>query len=116
MQVMNAKFFGNWTRQVRKGLLELAILNDIRNRRMYGYEIEKKFCKSQGLLLSEGTIYSILQRLRRQRLVKFTQTKSPDGPKRKYYDLTKTGRDTLVQMNAYWHAIKRQAKSIDQGR
>jgi len=55
----------NWTSQVRKGLLELAILNDIGRRRMYGYEIERKFCKREDLLLSEGTIYMILRRFRR---------------------------------------------------
>jgi PadR family transcriptional regulator PadR len=113
---MNAKFFDNWTNQIRKGFLELAILNDIHNQRMYGYEIEKRFCKSQGLLLSSGTIYNILKRLRAQHLVKTIEKKSPDGPKRKYYRLTTTGRETLAQMNNYWHAIERQADFIKKGK
>ena len=113
---MNADFFNNWTNQTRRGLLELSILNDIRNRRMYAYEIEKKFCKSEGLLLSDGTIYHILRRLKDQRLVRTTEVKSPDGPNRKYYQLTKAGRETLAQMNAYWQAIKKQADSIEDGR
>ncbi len=113
---MNAVFFKNWTNQARKGLLELTILNDIRNRRMYGYEIQRKFRKSKGLLISKGTIYNILRRLKQQRLVKTIQTKSPDGPKRKYYQLTKLGSQTLAQMNGYWQAIKQQADSIEQGK
>jgi PadR family transcriptional regulator PadR len=113
---MNTIFFKNWTNQARKGFLELTILNDIRNRRMYGYEIQRKFRKSKGLLISEGTIYNILRRLKQQRLVKTIQTKSPDGPKRKYYQLTELGRQTLAQMNAYWQAIKQQADSIEQGK
>lgn len=113
---MNAVFFKNWTNQTRKGFLVLTILNDIRNRRMYGYEIERKFRKSKGLLISEGTIYSILRRLKQQGLVKTTQTKSPDGPKRKYYRLTETGRQTLAQMNGYWKVIERQADSIKRGK
>jgi len=113
---MNAGFFNNWTNQTRKGVLVLNILNDVRNRRMYGYEIERKFRKSTGLLISEGTIYSILRRLRQQGLVRTIQTKSPDGPKRKYYRLTEAGRETLAQMNAYWQAIRRQADSIAQGK
>jgi len=113
---MDAEFFNNWTNQTRKGLLELTILNDIHNRRMYGYEIERKFCKSHGLLLSNGTIYNILRRLKKQRLVKTVETKSPDGPKRKYYQLTEAGRQTLGQMNAYWQAIKKQADAIKDGR
>ena len=113
---MNTIFFKNWTNQVRNGLLELTILNDIRNRRMYGYEIQKKFCKSEGLLMSEGTIYSILRRFKKQGLVTATQTKSPDGPKRKYYRLTELGRQTLAQMNGYWQAIRQQADSIERGK
>jgi PadR family transcriptional regulator PadR len=113
---MNVVFFKNWTNQARKGLLELAVLSDIRNRKMYGYEIERKFRKSEGLLISEGTIYNILRRFKQQGLVKTTQMKSPDGPKRKYYQLTRTGRETLAQMNTYWQAIKRQADFIERGK
>jgi PadR family transcriptional regulator PadR len=113
---MNTIFFKNWTNQVRKGLLELTILNDIHNRRMYGYEIQRKFCKSEGLLMSEGTIYSILRRFKKQGLVTSYQAKSPDGPKRKYYRLTELGRQTLAQMNGYWQAIKQQADSIERGK
>jgi DNA-binding PadR family transcriptional regulator len=113
---MNAEFFKNWTNQTRKGVLVLTILNDIRNRRMYGYEIERKFRKSRGLLISGGAIYNILHRLKQQGLVKTIQTKSPDGPKRTYCRLTETGRQTLAQMNGYWQAIKQQADSIKEGK
>jgi len=113
---VNAKFFENWTNQIRRGLLELSVLNDIRHRRMYAYEIEKKFRKSQGLLISDGTIYHILHRLKAHRLVSITEVKSLDGPKRKYYKLTKEGHETLAQMNAYWYAHKEQADSIEGGK
>ena len=113
---MNVAFFKNWTNQARKGILELSILNDIRNRRMYGYEIERKFRRSFGLLISEGTIYNILRRFKQNGLVQITQVKSPDGPKRKYYHLTDTGRETLAQMNIIWQSIRRQADSIERGK
>jgi PadR family transcriptional regulator PadR len=112
---MDAGFFRTWVSQIRKGSLVLAILNDIRNRRMYGYEIERKFRKSHGILISEGTIYQILRRLRKHNLVKTTKTKSPDGPPRKYYELTKNGKETLAQMNAYWQALLKQTNSIEKG-
>jgi PadR family transcriptional regulator PadR len=113
---MNVAFFKNWTNQARKGILELSILNDIRNRRMYGYEIERKFRRSFGLLISEGTIYNILRRFKQHGLVQITQAKSPDGPKRKFYQLTDTGRETLAQMNIIWQSIRRQADSIERGK
>jgi len=112
---MNSRFFDNWTNQLRKGVLELCILNDIRNRRMYGYEIVRKLRKIEGLIISEGTIYPILSRLKRQRLVKTSIQKSPEGPPRKYYELTQQGKDTLCQMNTYWQAIRNETDSIEKG-
>jgi len=112
---MNAKFFDNWTNQLRKGVLELCILNDIRNRKMYGYEIARKFRKIEGLIINEGAIYPILRRLRHNGLVETFMQDSPEGPTRKYYKLTEKGRDMTYQMNAYWDAISSQANSIQKG-
>jgi PadR family transcriptional regulator PadR len=109
---MNAPFFTNWTSQIRKGLLELMLLNDIGNRGTYAYEIEKTLCRSHGLLMGTGVVYKMLGRFTRQRLVKTTERKSPEGPKRKHYELTPLGRETLRQMNAYWDAISGQARAM----
>jgi len=112
---MNAKFFDNWTNQLRKGVLELCILNDIRNRKMYGYEIVRRMRKIEGLIISEGAIYPILSRLKRQSLVETSIQESPDGPARKYYKLTKEGEEMISQMNAYWQAISGATDSIEKG-
>ncbi len=112
---MNARFFDNWTNQLRKGVLELCILNDIRNRRMYGYEIVRNLRKIEGLIISEGTIYPILSRLKRQGLVTTSIQDSPEGPPRKYYKLTKQGKEMVCQMNAYWQAISNVTDSIEKG-
>lgn len=109
---MNARFLENWTRQMRKGLLELAILNDIEQRGTYAYDMERAFCKSHGLLFGHGRIYGILAKLKKDRLVKSVAVKSVEGPRRKYYDLTAAGRETLAQMNAHWLALKQQLDSI----
>ena len=112
---MNSRFFDNWTNQLRKGVLELCILNDIRNRRMYGYEIVRKLRKIEGLIISEGTIYPILSRLKRQGLVTTSIQESPEGPPRKYYELTQQGKDMVCQMNTYWQAIRNETDSIEKG-
>lgn len=112
---MGNSFFGNWTNQLRKGVLELCILNDIRNRKMYGYEIVRRLRKIEGLIISEGTIYPILSRLKRQGLVKTYMQESPEGPPRKYYKLTQQGEDMIARMNAYWQAITNQTDSIKKG-
>ena len=104
---MATSFLDNWITQVRKGLLELSILNALRAGRLYGYDIVKKLRASGGLGISEGTIYPILSRFRREGLVEASLEPSPDGPARRYYSLTPAGLEALAQMNAYWEQIKR---------
>ncbi|HCO96403.1 MAG TPA: PadR family transcriptional regulator [Phycisphaerales bacterium] len=112
---MDAKFFDNWTNQLRKGVLELCILKDIRNRKMYGYEIVRHLRKIEGLIISEGAIYPILSRLKRQGLVDTSIQESSEGPPRKYYKLTEEGEEMVSQMNAYWQAISGVTDSIEKG-
>ena len=113
--VMNDKFFDNWTNQLRKGMLELCILNDIRNRKMYGYEIVRRLRRIEGLIISEGAIYPILSRLKRQGLVATSIQESSSGPARKYYKLTQRGEEMVSWMNAYWQAISGATDSIEKG-
>ena len=111
--IMDAKFFDNWTNQLRKGVLELCILNDIRNQKTYGYEIVRRLRKIEGLIISEGAIYPILSRLRRQGLVETSIQESSEGPARKYYKLTEQGEEMVSRMNAYWQAINAVMDSIE---
>jgi PadR family transcriptional regulator PadR len=95
----------NWTTQLRKGLLELCILNVVVQRRVYGYDIVKRLRNVDALVVAEGTVYPILSRLKRDGLVKTCLEESPEGPARKYYELTKRGQQLLAEMNAYWDAL-----------
>ncbi len=102
---MTDAFFDNWTTQLRKGLLEMCILSVIRSERLYGYDIVKRLRQIEGLVISEGTIYPILSRFKREGLVASTIEESSEGPPRKYYQLTGAGRRQLQQMNRYWRVI-----------
>lgn len=102
---MPTDFVDNWMTQARKGVLELAVLNALRGRRLYGYEIVKRLQRVRGLVISEGTIYPIMSRLQREKLVTSSLEPSPEGPARKYYRLTPAGEATLDQMNDLWRAI-----------
>ncbi|HYN10094.1 MAG TPA: PadR family transcriptional regulator [Vicinamibacterales bacterium] len=95
----------NWTTQIRKGLLELCILNVVDRQRVYGYDIVKQLRGVDALLVAEGTVYPILSRLKRDGLVKTFLEESPEGPARKYYELTKRGQQLLAEMNAYWDVL-----------
>jgi PadR family transcriptional regulator, regulatory protein PadR len=95
----------NWTTQLRKGLLELCILNIVGLDRVYGYDIVKQLRGLDGLVISEGTIYPILSRLKRDGLVRTSLEESPEGPARKYYELTGRGEKLRDDMNAYWKSL-----------
>ena len=99
-------FHLNWTTQLRKGLLELAILNALAARPLYGYDIVRQLGDVDSLVISEGTIYPILTRLRGERYVESSVEESPDGPPRKYYRLTDSGREQLGRMNDHWQRLR----------
>ncbi len=103
---MENKFFENWSTQVRKGMLEFCILNVISGKSLYGYDIVRTLRDIEGLVISEGTIYPILSRLKREGLVGTTIKESREGPPRKYYELTKAGQEMLNRMIGYWRSIK----------
>jgi PadR family transcriptional regulator PadR len=93
--------FDNWTVQVRKGILELCILNALENHERYGYELVKTLTALPGFGVTEGTLYPLLSRLRTQGLVKTRLEASMEGPVRKYYALSPAGRAAVASMNDY---------------
>ncbi|MDB4611316.1 PadR family transcriptional regulator, partial [Akkermansiaceae bacterium] len=62
--------FDNWTVQLRKGILEFCVLSSIAGEEeSYGYELVKKLVNAPGLDASEGSIYPLLSRMRKQGLI-----------------------------------------------
>ena len=108
-------FFDNWTVQVRKGLLELCILNALADRERYGYELVKALVNVPGLGVTEGTLYPLLSRLRVQGLVAARLEESSEGPARKYYSLTQEGRAIMATMNEYLETLNRSARTLQKG-
>ena len=90
-------FFDNWTVQVRKGLLELFILNRLKDGELSEYDIIRNVLKVPGFGISEGT----LSRLRVQGLAETRLVESNEGPARKYDSLTPTGKKNARAMNAH---------------
>jgi PadR family transcriptional regulator PadR len=109
---MSTAALSNWQVQIRKGLLELCILNALQAGRKYGYDIVKQLRAIDGLMISEGTIYPILSRFRTQGLVETTIEESPDGPPRKYYRLTAAGKQCLGDMNDAWDRIRQGVQQL----
>ena len=108
-------FFDNWTVQVRKGLLELYILNALADTERYGYDLVKTLVAIPCLGVSEGTLYPLLSRLRVQGLISARLEESLAGPARKYYSLTKEGRKTMAAMNAYLETLNKGTRTLQKG-
>jgi len=111
---MESDFFDNWTTQLRKGILELGLLATLRGRRLYGYDIVKRLGNIPGLVISEGTVYPILSRFKREGLVSTTLVESNEGPARKYYELTSAGRRELTRMRESWRAVRDGIDSLSE--
>lgn len=108
-------FFDNWTVQVRKGLLDLCILNALAEKERYGYDLVKTLLEIPGLGVTEGTLYPLLSRLRVQGLIAARLEESTEGPARKYYSLTKDGRRIMTAMNAYLETLNQGTQRLQKG-
>ena len=95
----------NWTTQLRKGLLELCIVNLLAKGDVYGYDLVKQLSEVRGLVVTEGTIYPLLSRLKRLGLVTTRLAESTSGPARKYYTLSSAGHRMRATMNTYWNDL-----------
>lgn len=91
-----------WEVQLRKGCLELAILAALWDGRLYGLEILRVLESNSELIVSEGTIYPLLTRLKAIGLVESEWVESDSGHPRKYYELTPAGRERARQMATMW--------------
>jgi len=91
-----------WEAQLRKGALEMAALASLWRGRLYGLEIIRFLEAQSRLVLAEGTIYPILNRLRTEALLTSEWVEADAGHPRKYYSLTDAGRQRLRLMAAAW--------------
>ncbi len=91
-----------WEVQLRKGCLELAILAALWDGKLYGLEILQRLESDSDLVISEGTVYPLLSRLKVMGLVRSEWVESDAGHPRKYYALTPAGRQRGREMAAMW--------------
>lgn len=88
--------------QLRKGVLEYCVLGLLRHGARYGVELLEVLGTVSVMTTSQGTIYPLLARLRRDGLVDTTWQESPSGPPRRYYMLTPQGEAALAEFTAIW--------------
>jgi PadR family transcriptional regulator PadR len=85
--------------QLRKGILELAVMRVLYHEQHYGYSLVRVLSETNSISIKEGTIYPILARLDRDGLVRSEWVESGQGPPRKYYALTSSGRQLFDELS-----------------
>jgi PadR family transcriptional regulator PadR len=91
-----------WEVQLRKGCLELAMLAALWDGKLYGLEILRRLESGSDLVISEGTVYPLLSRLKSLGFLKSEWVESDAGHPRKYYSLTPAGKQRAQEMAAIW--------------
>lgn len=96
---------------LRKGLLELVVLKAVGSKPVYVADILSRL-HGTDFATGEGTLYPLLSRLSRQKLVQYSWAESETGPPRKYYSLTEEGVIHVKQLEAYWQELDQTIKRI----
>ena len=90
--------------QMRKGILESCVLLLLSRQRAYPSDIITGLSEAS-LIVVEGTLYTLLNRLRTEGKLEYQWEESPKGPPRKYYFITEAGREALAEMSEAWDEI-----------
>jgi PadR family transcriptional regulator PadR len=98
--------------QLRRGTLEYCVLALLRPGERYALDLVRELGAVDGMVTSEGTIYPLLSRLRRDGLVETAWHESPSGPPRRYYRLTGTGRERLDEFVGEWIRFRDAVDSL----
>lgn len=98
--------------QLRRGTVEYCVLALLRDGERYGFELVRELAGIDGLVTSEGTIYPLLTRLRKDELVTTFWRESESGPPRRYYRLTDAGRKTLADFTKEWSRFRDSVDAV----
>lgn len=101
-----------WEIQLRKGCLELAILASLWHGRLYGLELLRVLAAKSDLIVTEGTVYPILSRLKADSLLEAEWVEAELGHPRKYYRLSASGRRRAIAMAKIWSRFSAKLDSL----
>lgn len=102
---------GNTQIQMRKGLLEFCVLHIISRGEVYTSDLIEELTQAQ-MIVVEGTLYPLLNRLRSAELVSYRWIESEAGPPRKYYSITEEGEKFLLTLSDTWSSLVNSTSEI----
>lgn len=90
--------------QMRKGLLEFCVLHIISRGEVYTSDLIEELTQAQ-MIVVEGTLYPLLNRLKSASLVEYRWVESESGPPRKYYSIREEGKAFLGTLSNTWDSL-----------
>ena len=96
--------------QFKKGVLELIVLLAVNNKNMYGYELVMEVSKVVDV--NDGTIYPLLKRLTNEKYFDTYLVDSTEGPARKYYQITASGKERLNELKISWDSFQKSVNKF----
>ncbi|BCK57766.1 PadR family transcriptional regulator [Nocardia wallacei] len=102
--------------EMLKGTLEGCVLEIIGSEETYGYAITRRLNELGFSDVIEGTVYTILVRLEKNKLVDVSKRPSEVGPPRKFYALNDAGRAELATFWAKWEYVSSRINELKESR
>ncbi|MFA5851371.1 MAG: PadR family transcriptional regulator [Spirochaetales bacterium] len=102
--------------EMLKGVLEGCVLEIISRGETYGYEITRRLNALGFTDVVEGTVYTILVRLEKNKLVDMEKRPSDMGPPRKFFSLNGAGRDELWKFWEKWEFLSEKISELKESR
>ncbi|KUP21768.1 PadR family transcriptional regulator [Paenibacillus typhae] len=98
--------------EMLKGVLEGCVLEIISRKDTYGYEITRQLNALGFADVVEGTVYTILVRLEKNKLVETTKKPSELGPPRKFFAINAAGREELQRFWDKWAFVSSKMSEL----
>ena len=102
--------------EMLKGVLEGCVLEIISRQETYGYEITRRLNALGFTEVVDGTVYTILVRLEKNKLVDIEKKPSDMGPPRKFFVLNDAGRKELQNFWGKWEFISSKINELKERR
>ena len=96
---------------MRKGLLEYCVLHIISRGEIYTSDLIDELTQAE-MIVVEGTLYPLLNRLKTAALVSYRWVESDAGPPRKYYSITEKGQTALKNLASTWKGLVQSITQI----
>ncbi len=105
-----------WSKEIKRGAASLAIVAILDEQTAYGYEIVKTLGeKASFLQLEQGTVYPLLRRLEKRKLLASEWNYDDPTKPKKYYKLTADGKMALQMMTETWSVLSDELKRLLEG-